>query len=136
MNSMLTYKSHFLPEINIHVVFEDNENYEGLKNLFDEYGFGFYFPEFKTIIIDGEVFVDNPDMDINDLKFVEAHEIAHLMLNHKGDRSESDEIDADLGAYILLKRQGISTERLIDKFFERHGIEFNENLLTRIKDFI
>jgi len=135
MESLITYKSHFLPNINIHIVFEDNENYQELKPFFDDYGFGFYFPEFKTIIINGEVFINNDDMNMDDLRFVEAHEISHLVLNHNNGRSEDDEIDADLGAYLLLRKNGYSTERLIDTFLERHGIEFNENLLKRVNQY-
>lgn len=132
---LVAYKSKFLPEINIHLIFEENPNYPMLRKLFDEYGFGFFAPEFKTILIDGEIF-NNTDLTMDDLRFIEAHEIAHLLLNHSGPRSEEDELDADLGAYILLTDHGLSTERLVDKFQERHGIEFDENLLQRVEGLV
>ena len=43
-------------------------------------------------------------------------------------------MDADLGAYILLKRYNFSTERLEKEFKNRHGEEFNEELLERVKN--
>ena len=130
---MIAYPSTFKPDTNILVVFKENKNYKDLKSLFDEYGYGFYSPKDKTIIINGERFA-NSELDYSDLKFVEAHEITHLLLGHVGPYSKSDEMDADLGAYILLKRYNFSTERLEKEFKNRHGEEFNEELLERVKN--
>jgi len=134
-DDILAYQSVFNPETKIIVVFADNPSYPSFARAFDQYGFGFYIPKDKTIIIDGDIFVDT-DLDINDLRFVEAHEISHLLLNHDGPRNEDDELDADLGAYILLKRNHIPIDRLIEVFPERHGIEFSEDLLGRVENFI
>jgi phosphopantetheine adenylyltransferase/Zn-dependent peptidase ImmA (M78 family) len=128
----LSYSSTFKPDVNILVVFKENENYPNLKPYFDEYGYGFYYPKDKTIIIDGETFVDS-DLNFNDLKFVEAHEIAHLLLGHTGPYSEDDEMDADLGAYILLTNKGLPTDKLVKEFKNRHGVNFDEKLLERVK---
>jgi hypothetical protein len=68
------------------------------------------------------------------LKFVEAHEITHLLLGHTGPYSEEDEMDADLGAYILLKNKNLSTDRLVNEFENRHGVLFTEELLERVKN--
>ena len=73
-------------------------------------------------------------LTMDDMKFIEAHEISHLLLGHNGPRSEKDEIEADLGAYILLKKNDMSTERLEDEFDSRHGVPFNEDLLNIVKD--
>ena len=132
---IITYPSIFNPEINITLIFKENENYLSLKKVFDEYGFGFYSPKHKTIIIDGEIFVDNDQLTMDDLRFIEAHEISHLILNHTSPRSDDDELDADLGAYILLRMNGLDTERLQNVFEERHGIEFSEDLLGRVENF-
>ena len=134
-DDVILYPSTFKPGVNIMVVFKENENYENLDPLFDEYGYGFYYPENKTIIIDGEVFVDS-NLDLNDLKFVEAHEVSHLLLGHTGPYSEDNEIDADLGAYVLLKGKGLSTEKLEKEFKNRHGIDFSEELLERVKSML
>jgi len=134
-DDLLVYQSIFKPDTKIIVVFENNPQYSDLEPIFEQYGFGFYIPNDKTIIIDGEVFVDS-ELDMDDLRFVEAHEISHLLLGHDGPRNEDDELDADLGAYILLKRNHISIDRLIEVFPERHGMEFSENLLGRVENFI
>jgi hypothetical protein len=131
----ISYPSTFKPGTNITVIFKENPNYETLKPYFEEYGYGFYYPEDKTIFLDGEVFV-NSNLNFSDLKFVEAHEVTHLLLGHTGPYSEDDEMDADLGAYILLKNKGISTEKLESEFKNRHGVDFDEKLLERVKDLL
>ena len=129
----LLYKSIFKPDINILVAFKNYENYKILKPLFNKYGYGFYSPEDKIIILNGERFI-NSNLDFRDFKFVEAHEIAHLLLGHTGPYSEEDEMDADLGAYILLKNKKLSTDRLVNEFENRHGVPFTEELLERVKN--
>ena len=128
----LIFNSEFIPEVQIAVILDDHPQYGELKPLFDEYGYGFMVPGKNLIIIDGEQFIDNFGTDV--LKFIEAHEIAHLLLGHNGPRSEKDEIEADLGAYILLKKNEMSTERLEDEFDSRHGVPFSEDLLDMVKD--
>jgi Zn-dependent peptidase ImmA (M78 family) len=131
---IISYQSIFLDDVRITVIFKENENYNMLHSLFEKYGFGFYHPKTKTIIIDGELFIDS-ELDMDDLRFVEAHEIGHLMLGHLGgERYDEDEIDADLAAYLLLVRKGLSTKRLTDTFEERHGIKFTIDLIDKFKD--
>ena len=135
MTQPISYNSEFLPEITIAVVFSENPQYDKLKPMFKEYGYGFMVPNKKLIIIDGEQIINNFNTDI--LKFIEAHEIAHIMLNHDGPRNEEEELDADLGAYILLKQKDKmgSIKSLIKHFKQRHGIKFDENLLKRVKKY-
>jgi hypothetical protein len=134
-SDVISYPSSFKPGVNITIIFKENINYETLKPYFDEYGYGFYYPQDKTIFIDGETFVDS-GLNKDDLKFVEAHEVTHLLLGHTGPYSEDDEMDADLGAYILLKNKGLSTDRLEKEFKNRHGVDFDEELLERVKDML
>ena len=131
----LIYNSEFLPNIQIVIVFEENPQYKDLKPLFDEYGYGFMVPGKNLVIIDGEQFIDNFNADV--LKFVEAHEISHIIMGHDGPRSDDDEMDADLGAYILLKKLGKtdSIKTLLKQFRNRHGVRFNEDLLDRVKKY-
>jgi Zn-dependent peptidase ImmA (M78 family) len=131
----LIYNSEFLPNIQIVIVFEENPQYKDLKPLFDEYGYGFMVPGKNLVIIDGEQFIDNFNADV--LKFVEAHEISHIIMGHDGPRSDDDEMDADLGAYILLKKSGKtdSIKTLLKQFRNRHGVRFNEDLLDRVKKY-
>lgn len=134
-SDILSFPSTFKPGVNITVIFKENKDYETLKPYFEEYGYGFYYPKDKTIFLDGEVFI-NSDLTFNDLKFVEAHEITHLLLGHTGPYSENDEMDADLGAYILLKKNNLPTKKLESEFKSRHRVDFDEKLLDRVKDML
>jgi hypothetical protein len=124
-----------LPDITIIIVLSEDSQYDLLKPLFDEYGYGFMVPNKNLIIIDGEQFINNFNADV--LKFIEAHEISHVIMNHDGPRSEENELDADLGAYILLKEKGRtdSIKELLKNFKKRHGIRFDEKLLERVKKY-
>ena len=126
------YSSEFLPNVSIAVVFEEDPQYEDLRQFFQDYGYGFMVPGKNLIVIDGEQ-VENFDV----LKFIEAHEVSHIIMGHDGPRNEDDEIDADLGAYILLNQSGKneSLKQLLKYFKTRHGIKFDENLLERVKNY-
>ena len=129
--TQLEYRSEFLNDVTVVVVFNDDPLYSQVKGFFEEYGFGFMVPGQNLMIIDGEILVGEPDAkDI--LKFIEAHEVAHIILKHDGPRNERDEIDADLMALNLLIGKGYdkSIKILLDKFQERHGVDFNEVNLT------
>ena len=129
--TQIEYCSEFLDDVTVVIVFNDDPLYSQVKPFFDEYGFGFMVPGQNLMIIDGEIVVGEPDgKDI--LKFIEAHEVAHILLKHDGPRNERDEIDADMMALNLLIEKGCdkSIKILLDKFQERHGVEFNEVTLT------
>lgn len=133
--TQLEYNSEFLNDVMVVVVFNDDPLYSQVKVFFEQYGFGFMAPGQNLMIIDGEILVGEPDSkDI--LKFIEAHEVTHIILGHDGPRNEKDEIEADLGAYLLLKDKGHDKpiELLLNHFQERHGVEFDENMLDDIKD--
>ena len=92
--SEVMYNSEFLPSVKIAVVFENNPQYETLKEYFDEYGYGFMVPGNNMVIIDGEQLVNG--LGPESLKFIEAHEISHVIMGHDGPRNEDEELDADL----------------------------------------
>ena len=129
----LIFNSEFLPDVQIAVVLSEHPQYEDLKPIFDEYGYGFMVPNKNLIVIDGENILDNFNVDV--LKFIEAHEISHVILGHDGPRSDEEELDADLGAYLLLKDKGYtnSIKSLLKNFKQRHHIKFDENLLKRVE---
>lgn len=133
--TQLEYTSEFLDGVTVVVVFEDDPLYEQVKEYFEEYGFGFMVPGKNLIIIDGEILVGQPDAK-SILKFIEAHEVTHVLLSHDGPRDEKDELEADLGAYLLLQDKGYyeSIRTLLDHFQERHGVEFDESMLDDIKE--
>ena len=136
MDDIITYKSIFDPRVNVIVLFKENEMYGEVKPLFDIYGYGFVSPSDNLVILDGEVFSSEDEIDEDILRFIEAHEISHILLGHTNERNDDDEMDADLGAYILLKKLGLtnSIEILIDNFEERHQTEFKKSILSRVSD--
>lgn len=129
----LIFNSEFIPEVQIAVVLDEHPQYAELKPLFDEFGYGFMVPGKNLIIIDGEQFIDNFSADV--LKFIEAHEVSHIILGHDGPRNNDEEMDADLGAYLLLQKvdRQDSIKTLLKHFKERHGVKFDEKLLDRVK---
>lgn len=133
--TQIEYNSEFLNDVIVVVLFEGNPMYDKVKDFFEDYGFGFMVPGQNLIIINGEILVGQPDAkDI--LKFIEAHEIAHVLLGHDGPRNEKDELEADLGAYLILQKNGYDgpVEILLSHFNERHGVDFNESMLDDIQN--
>ena len=131
----IIYDSEFLPSVQIAVVFEGDPQYEQLKQFFNDYGYGFMVPGNNLVIIDGEQLING--LGTEALKFIEAHEIAHIIMGHDGPRSDDEELEADLGAYMLLSKSGKtdSIKTLLKQFKHRHGIKFNEKLLERVKKY-
>ena len=129
----ISYDSEFLPGITIIVIFSDNPQYEQILPMFQEYGYGFMIPNKNLILINGEEILNNYSDDL--LKFIEAHEIAHVLLNHDGPRNEEEELDADLVAYVLLKQKDKigAIKTLLKHFKNRHGLKFDEKLLKRVE---
>lgn len=130
-----TYYSQFLPKVQIVVVFEEDEQYETLLEFFNQYGYGFMVPGKNLVLIDGEQLIDNYGNNL--LKFIEAHEVSHIVMGHDGPRTDDEELDADLGAYILLEKSGRidDIKILLREFKNRHGIKFSEDLLDRVKKY-
>jgi hypothetical protein len=129
------YNSEFLPKVGIAVIFEDDFQYKDMKPLFDEFGYGFMVPGNNLVVIDGEQLLDSRGNNL--LKFIEAHEVSHIVMGHDGPRNEQDEIDADLGAYILLEKYGYidDIKVLLREFKNRHGVRFDTSLLERVKKY-
>lgn len=129
---VISYPSHFDNRLTVNIVFKEYPKYDDLKSLFAMLGFGFIAPDMKLVIIDGET-VKQKGFKKSDLLFIEAHEISHYLLGHGIDRNPKEEMEADLGAYLLLKKHGFSTKRLETTFEERHGRKFSILLLNVVK---
>jgi hypothetical protein len=129
------YDSEFLPNVEIAVLFEGNFQYEKMKPFFDEFGYGFMVPGNNLVVIDGEQLLDSRGNNL--LKFIEAHEVSHIVVGHDGPRSDDEELDADLGAYILLEKYGYldDIKVLLREFKNRHGVRFDTSLLERVKKY-
>jgi len=113
------YNSEWDKNIVVAVIDEGDYQYQTMAPLFNEYGYGFVLPEQKLIFIDGSY-------DVVHQKWIEAHEVAHIILGHKQQKNPNDEIEADRLAYHLLDGKGYlqSKQLLVDVFEERHGIQF------------
>ena len=136
MEDIISYKSIFDKSVNVIILFKENKMYEEFKPLFEQFGFGFASTNDRMVFLDGEVFSDGDDLNQEILRFIEAHEVSHVLLGHSTDRNDDDELDADLGAYILLNKKGLqdSIDLVVDAFEERHGIDFKKSLLQRVSD--
>ena len=131
MKTKIEYRCEFFSDVSVVVVFNDDPLYSQVKGFFEQYGYGFMVPGQNLIVIDGEILVGKSDAkDI--LKFIEAHEVGHILLKHNGPRNEKDEINADLKALVLLIEKGYdkSISLLLNHFMERHGFELEDVNLT------
>lgn len=99
-------------DIVVGIVDESDFLYPALKPLFDKYGYGFVDMNTATIYIDGGIGLDG-----DELKWVEAHEAAHII------SGSLDERETDLLAHKLLLDKGyIRSAELLMRNLERHEI--------------
>lgn len=114
------FYSEFNKDVLVCVVSKTDSRYKRFKPIFDQYGFGFVMSYADMAIIDGGVGLDN---DV--LKWVEAHEIAHVILGHTEERNAEDELEADKLAYEMLNDKGYikSAELVKTHSIERHGYQ-------------
>jgi len=120
-NMSKVYNSEFYDSVVIAIIDGADYQYQTLAPLFNEYGYGFVAPNQKLVFIDG-----GKGLSKNAIKWIEAHEVAHIILGHKREKDSKDEIEADTLAYKLLVGSGYhkAAKLVKDKFRERHGIEF------------
>lgn len=113
-----TYFSEFKSDVAVAILTKDDYRYEVMKPLFDICGFGFTETSSGCVFIDGEV-----KLTKDELKWVEAHEVSHIILKHTKDRNDGDEIAADMFAVKLLLECGYkkSAQLVKQKSIERHG---------------
>ena len=114
-----TYFSEFRSDIAVAILGKDDYRYEIMKPLFEMCGFGFAETSSGCVFIDGEA-----KLTKDELKWVEAHEVAHIRLKHQmGDRNMDDEYDADVFAKLYLLKHGYTkAAELISKHsIKRHG---------------
>jgi hypothetical protein len=136
MSDIISYKSKFEPSVTVFLLFKESGMYDEIKPLFDIYGYGFASASDNLVFLDGEVVTSDEQVDEDVLRFIEAHEVSHILLGHTTERNDDDEMDADLGAYVLLKKYNFpeSIEILEDNFESRHGVKFKKSLIRRVSD--
>jgi hypothetical protein len=106
---ILSFSSRINPSFTVLVVYKEALNYGIVKEKLVELdnSVGAILSGVNVIIIDGER-VQEEGLNDNHLLAIEAHEIAHAMLGHEGERNQTHEDEADeLGIQILdsLKRK-------------------------------
>ena len=118
-----TYFSEFRSDIAVAILNKEDYRYEVMKPLFEQCGFGFAETSSGCVFIDGEV-----KLSKDELRWVEAHEVAHILLKHTKDRNDGDEVAADMFAIILLLDKGYkkAAQLVESKFEERHKRKYYE----------
>ena len=118
-----TYFSEFKSDVAVAILTKDDYRYEVMKPLFEQCGFGFAETSSGCVFIDGEI-----PLTKDELRWVEAHEVSHILLKHIRDRNDSDEKAADMFAIILLLDKGYkkAAQLVENKFEERHKQNYNE----------
>ncbi len=102
------------------IVDESDGDWDLLRPLFEIYGLGFADTQIGCLFIDG-----SKGLNGDELKWIEAHEVAHILLGHQmGDRVDEDELEADRFAKRLLLDRGYTeAASLVDEhLLERHQI--------------
>ena len=94
-----------------------------LSKLFERFGDAFADLESRTIVVNGEVF-ETMGYGEDHVLAVEAHEIAHLKLEHGTDRTERNEREADWFGIRLLESQNFVKAAMLLE--ERYVKAYNE----------
>ena len=119
---MMIRKCFFKDDWMVTIIKKDDMLYDSLKPMFEQYGVAFADLSNNFIYIDGEV-----KMTENHILAIEAHEIGHYLLDHKGliNKSlEAMEMEADwAGSQILKKYEKTQARSIIDdRFEETYGV--------------
>lgn len=100
------WQSEIDPSWTVFIMFSNDELYDKVASLFDKFGLAFAELNTKSIFINGEA-AREQNLTDSHLLAVEAHEIAHHVLNHQAqDISERQEREADWFGIRLLDRIG------------------------------
>ena len=136
------WRSEIDPDWTVFIMFSNDDLYDKVSGLFDKFGLAFADLNSKTIFIDGEQ-AREQNLTDDHLLAVEAHEIAHQILNHQGDEfSEKQEREADWFGIRLLDRMGygkaaaLLEKRYSDQYGESSSdIEDSDKLEQALTDY-
>ena len=125
--SIVSYNSVINPQYQVFVVFADSEQYTEIKEALTSMNksIGALWVGTKNIFIDGERVIEE-GIDKDQLVAIEAHEIAHSMLNHEAGLDAQSEKEADLLAIALLETFGYrrSAQFIKDRIKEIYNIDY------------
>lgn len=124
---VVAYTSKINPEFNVFVVYKEYEGYKTIKDSLEKMNssIGALWVGTKNIFIDGEAITDD-NIDQDHLMAMEAHEIAHSMLNHEAGVDENSEKEADLFGIALLELSGYNRAAsfLKDRLKDLYNIDY------------
>jgi len=125
--AIVSYNSVINSQYQVFVVFKESEQYAALTEMLTSMNnsIGALWVGTKNIFIDGERVIEE-QIDKDQLIAIEAHEIAHSMLNHEGGLNIQSEKKADLLAIALLETFGYrrSAQFIKDRIKELYGIDY------------
>ena len=147
MKGLVAAKSEIDKSFQMFVIYSEHEKYASdFAPIFKSHGLGFLVPGKKQIYIDGESL---EDLTYDHLLAIQAHEISHYRLKHKGDYSEKQELEADVEGYKILvdgnytKAAVILRQRIKDHYGKRglkmlgeNKINNNMKNIKTIEDFL
>ena len=149
MKGLVAGKSKIDSSFKMFVIYSDHKNYASdFAPIFKSHGLGILMPGKKEIYIDGEGL---KGLSYDHLLAIQAHEIAHYRLKHRGTYSKKQELEADVeghkilvdgnytkGASILRKRikdhYGKSGLKMLDENKENNMIKLKDLILREGKD--
>jgi hypothetical protein len=107
MKGIITFASRVNPEFSVLVIYKEFINYPLVKQSLEglDNSIGALMPGQKVILIDGER-IQEEGLNDNHVLAIEAHEIAHELLGHDGERNQSHEREADELAIKILRSLG------------------------------
>ena len=127
-NTIKIYQSIINSDYTVHIVYKENPGYKDIKESLDSIkSVGALWVGTTNIFIDGESIIDN-NIDQDQILALEAHEIAHSVLQHEAGTDEQSEKEADLFAITLLDMDGHhrASEYLKERLLTNHGINYSE----------
>jgi len=125
--SIVSYQSTINPDFTVFVIYKEHGRYKEIKDSLEKMNnsIGVLLVGTKNIFIDGEA-VAEQEIDRDQLLAIEAHEIAHSMLNHEAGIDEHSEKEADLLGIALLEMSDLqrAASFLKDRMKELYGIDY------------
>lgn len=93
---LISFDSRIDPEFKVIVIYKESQTYPLIKESLValDNSIGALMPGQNIILIDGER-VNTEGLTDNHILAIEAHEIAHAMLGHEGERNQTHEGEAD-----------------------------------------
>lgn len=109
-DDLINYESTIDPEYSVFIFYKNNPNYKKISKMLKSMNnsIASLLVGTNNIFMDGEV-IDDQELTREHILAIEAHEIAHSILNHAGGLDMIHEIEADEKAIELLLMRGYTT---------------------------